>query len=71
MVVSTRATQYDPTSSYYKYCRVTPLLFYFCKLVEHLSYTIMSSTFNEPADSLAKGIIPTAKQNFGDVWRWS
>lgn len=29
----------------------------------------MSVQINEPADPIAKGIIPTAKQAFGDLFR--
>lgn len=31
---------------------------------------MMSTTANEPADPIAKGIIPTAKQAWGDLFIW-
>lgn len=30
----------------------------------------MSTTQNEPAEPIAKGIIPTAKQAWGDLFHW-
>jgi hypothetical protein len=39
--------------------------------VHHLlSLSSNMSTFNEPADPIAQGIIPTAKQSFSDLFKW-